>query len=361
MNLHNTTRLVATVAASLAAAAALTFAGTAFAHDDCKAPGCAASESYHGMPEIAAIGVRTGKYMEVPESAKGPAIDPAKGYRVQQLGRGLYMVTENVYQAMFVVHERGVILVDVPPPLAAFIPKAIRDVTDKPVTHIVYSHAHSDHIGAAGEFIAQQKTKPVIVAHEETQRILARAKDAKRPLPKTTFRDHHTLAVGGQRLELSYLGNGHEPGNIFIHAPEQRTLMVVDVIFPGWMPWRRLALAQDVPGYFAQVEKIKSMDFDWLVSGHVARVGTRADVVVQHEFLQDLKAAAAKALGSTPLAEGMDARDKANPWAVFDHYIDRVAAQCVATLTPNWSQRLAAFDVYIWDQCFTMEQSLRLD
>jgi hypothetical protein len=44
MNLHNTTRLVATVAASLAAAAALTFAGTAFAHDDCKEPGCAASE-----------------------------------------------------------------------------------------------------------------------------------------------------------------------------------------------------------------------------------------------------------------------------------------------------------------------------
>jgi hypothetical protein len=31
------------------------------------------------------------------------------------------------------------------------------------------------------------------------------------------------------------------------------------------------------------------------------------------------------------------------------------------TLTPKWNQRLAAFDVYIWDQCFTMEQSLRLD
>lgn len=361
MNLHHSPRVVASVAASLVAAAALTLSGAATAHDDCKAPGCAASEPYHGMPEIAAIGVRIGKYLDVPEPAKGPAIDPAKGYRIQQLGRGLYMVTENVYQAMFAVHERGVILVDVPPTLAAFIPKAIREVTDKPVTHIVYSHAHSDHIGAAGEFIAQQKIKPTIVAHEETQRILARARDAKRPLPKLTFRNRYTLAVGGQRLELSYHGNGHEPGNIFIHAPEQRTLMVVDVIFPGWMPWRRLALAQDVPGYFAQVEKIKSMDFDWLVSGHVARVGTKADVAVQYEFLQDLKAAAGKALGSTPLAEGMDGRDKTNPWAVFDHYIDRVAAQCVASLTPKWSPRLAAFDVYIWDQCFTMEQSLRLD
>jgi len=57
--------------------------------------------------------------------------------------------------------------------------------------------------------------------------------------------------------------------------------MVVDVIFPGWMPFRRLALAQDVPGYFAMVEKIKAVDFTTLVSGHVARSGTRDDVELQ--------------------------------------------------------------------------------
>lgn len=346
---------------SSVSALALGLPASVSAHDECKAPGCAAPEAYHGMPEIATIGARTGKYMDIPESAQGPAIDPAKGYRIQELGRGLHMVTDNVYQAMFMVHAKGVILADVPPPLAAFIPKAIREVTSQPVTHIIYSHAHIDHIGATGDFLAKLPKKPLIVAHEETRAILARAKDPKRPLPDVTFKDKHTLRVGGQRLELSYHGNGHEPGNIFIFAPEQRTLMVVDVVFPGWMPWRRLALAQDIPGYFAQVEKIKSLEFDWLVSGHVARAGTKADVVAQHEFLQDLKAAAGKALQTTALGEGMDARDKSNPWAVFDNYIDRVAAQCVNTLTPKWAPRLAAFDVYIWDQCFTMEQSLRLD
>ena len=346
---------------SSVSALALGLPASVSAHGECKAPGCAAAEAYHGMPEIATIGARTGKYMDIPESAKGPAIDAAKGYRIQELGRGLHMVTDNVYQAMFMVHDKGVILADVPPPLAAFIPKAIREVTSQPVTHIIYSHAHADHIGAAGDFLATLPKKPVIVAHEETRSILARARDPKRPLPNVTFRDKHTVRVGGQRLELSYHGNGHEPGNIFLWAPEQRSLMVVDVIFPGWMPWRRLALAQDIPGYFAQVEKIKSMDFDWLVSGHVARVGTKADVVAQHEFLHDLKAAAGKALQTTALGEGMDARDQSNPWAVFDNYIDRVAAQCVNAMTPKWASRLAAFDVYIWDQCFTMEQSLRLD
>jgi hypothetical protein len=51
----------------------------------------------------------------------------------------------------------------------------------------------------------------------------------------------------------------------------------------------------------------------------------------------------------------------ANPWAGFDNYIDRVAAQCVNTLTPKWSARLAAFDVFVWDQCYAREQSLRIE
>ena len=45
----------------------------------------------------------------------------------------------------------------------------------------------------------------------------------------------------------------------------------------------------------------------------------------------------------------------------FDNYIDRVAAQCVKALTPKWSTRLAGYDVFIWDQCYSMEQTLRID
>jgi hypothetical protein len=45
----------------------------------------------------------------------------------------------------------------------------------------------------------------------------------------------------------------------------------------------------------------------------------------------------------------------------LDNYIDRVAVQCVNRLTPNWSTKLAAFAVFVWDQCYAMEQSLRID
>jgi glyoxylase-like metal-dependent hydrolase (beta-lactamase superfamily II) len=160
---------------------------------------------------------------------------------------------------------------------------------------------------------------------------------------------------------LSYHGVGHLPGNIFISAPKQKVLMVVDTVFPRWMPWRRFAVAQDVLGSIAQVEEIAKMDWTTLVAGHVERAGTHADVDAQVEFYHDLKDAAGKALASTKPGEGVNPADMGNPWAVFDNFIDRVAVQCVDTLTPKWKSRLAAFDVYIWDQCYSMEQTLRIE
>jgi glyoxylase-like metal-dependent hydrolase (beta-lactamase superfamily II) len=340
---------------ALAVALACGYALSALAESG-NAPG-AAGEPYPHMPSIAPIGERIGRYMDVPAPAVGPAVDPAKGYRLQDLGSGLYMITDNVYQSLFLVYDGGVVVIDAPTPYAARIPRAIAEITKKPITHIIYSHSHIDHIGGAKSLGGD----PAIIAHEETKRLLARAGDPNRPPPTVTFSDRYTLRVGKQVLELSYHGNGHEPGNIFISAPAQRVLMVVDVVFPGWMPWRRFAVAHDVPGHLAQVEAIRKMDWDTLVGGHVARTGTHADVDLQLEFESDVKQAASAALASTKLAVGLNPLDKSNPWAVFDDYIDRVAVQCVNTLTPKWSGKLAAFDVYIWDQCYAMEQSLRID
>src|SRR5580765_5159056 len=103
----------------------------------------AAGDPYPHMPAIAPLGVRIGKHLEVPESSKGPPIDPAKGYRLQDLGQGLYMVTDNGYQSMFMVYDEGVVVVDAPTSYAQYIPKAIAEVSDKPITHMIYSHSHT--------------------------------------------------------------------------------------------------------------------------------------------------------------------------------------------------------------------------
>ena len=301
---------------------------------------------FSNMPEIAPIGVQIGKYLDVPESAMGPAIDQTKGYRIEDLGKGLYMITDNAYQSMFMIYESGVVLIDIPRPFAKHINKAVGEITTKPITHIIYSHSHSDHI--AGFKSLNLKVKPIIIAHEETKRLLLRANDPNRPIPTVTFKDKYTLKAGNQTLELSYHGVAHEPGNIFIYAPAQQTLMVVDVIFPGWMPWRRFALAQDVPGYFLQVEEIHQLKWKTLVSGHVTRTGTHADVALQLEFMNDLKMAAQVALATTKGRDGIDPVDKGNPWVNFDNYIDKVVIQCMNTLVAKMVQdRLAGYDVSI--------------
>jgi glyoxylase-like metal-dependent hydrolase (beta-lactamase superfamily II) len=316
-----------------------------------------AGEPYPDMPSIAPIGERIGKYIDVPESARGPAIDDNKGYRLQDLGDGLYMVTDNIYQSMFLVYDKGIVVIDAPPNYAGKIPKAIAEVSDKPITHLIYSHSHTDHIGGARSLGGS----PIIIAQEETLRLLKRATDPNRPVPTVTFATTYNLTVGGKTLELSYHGDAHEPGNIFIYAPKQRVLMAVDLVFPGWMPWRRFAVAHDVPAYFEQVALIGTLPWQTLVGGHVARTGTHADVDRQIEFMADVKKAAASALAATQPGVGLNSLDAANPWAGYDNYIDRVALSCVNAVTPQWSSKLAAFDVYVWDQCYSMEQSLRID
>jgi len=316
-----------------------------------------AGAPYKQMNHLAPIGVRTGKYLDVPDSAKGPAVDPAKGYRVEELGTDLYMITDNGYSSMFMVYETGVVLLDAPQPYASHILAAVREITPKPISHIVYSHHHADHIAGTKGIGGN----PVIIAHEETKRLLVEANDPDRPLPTRTFKDKYTLDVGSQTLELSYHGVAHEPGNIFIYAPRQKVLMVVDTVFPGWMPWRRLALAQDIRGVFRQLEEIKVIDFDKLVGGHVSRWGTKADVQVQLDFMKDLRSAAATALKTTKFTDEINPADAGNAWAAFDNFIDRVANQCMNTLEPSWKTRLAGYDTFIWDQCYAMEQSLRID
>jgi glyoxylase-like metal-dependent hydrolase (beta-lactamase superfamily II) len=349
-------RAMLSIGSLLAIAAVVPLINAENASTQTDIPG-AAGEPYHDMPAIAPLGVRIGKHLPVPQSARAPAVDPAKGYRLQTLGRGLYMVTDNKYQSMFLVYESGVVVIDAPPGYSEHIPAAIAEVTALPITHVIYSHHHADHIGGT----AGLGGHPIIIAHEETKRLLARANDPDRPLPTVTFSDQYKLKVGSQVLELSYHGVAHDPGNIFIYAPAQKTLMVVDVVFPGWMPWRRFALAQDVPGYFAQVEAISKMKFDTLVGGHVERTGTHADVETQLEFMRDLKAAARKALKGVKTGEQLSAEDADNAWAFYGNYIDRVVVQIVNEVTPKWSTRLAAYDVYIWDQAYAMEQSCRID
>jgi glyoxylase-like metal-dependent hydrolase (beta-lactamase superfamily II) len=302
--------------------------------------------------------------VQIPEAAKGPPI-PAKGYLVQEIRDHLYSVTDGSYNTMFLVTDKGVIAVDAPPSIGNNYLKDIAEVTDKPVTYVIYSHAHIDHIGAAGifpknaTFIAQQETAA------ELQRAKSVAKNASMvpPIPTITFTKNYTLQIGNQTLKLNYYGVNHLPGNIFIYPPKQKVLMLVDVIFPGWVPFPYLAIAKDVAGFIkAHDIALDNYDFNTIVAGHLTRLGTRNDVIIQKDFVSDLEKAAGKANQEvlfSKVASQVGRFD--NPWLIFSKYIDAVNENCVNNMMPKWENRLGGAQQFISTHCFTMAESGRVD
>ncbi len=291
----------------------------------------------------------------VPQAAKGPAI-PAAGYLVQEIADRVYWVTDGLYQMIFVTTADGVVAVDAPPTIGNNILRAIATVTRSRVTHAVYSHHHADHTGA---MILYQGAR--FYAHKDVEHLLRQTNDPNRPLPDVTFDRHLTVQVGEDYLDLAYHGPNHSPGNIYIHLPAQRVLMLVDVVFPGWVPFAYLAESQDIPGWLEAPAKALGYPFDIFVGGHLTRLGTRDDVVVQQEYVAELKAQAAIAIATFDPTSIFESVDPANPWAIFRGYLDAVAAQAASAVTPNWVGRLGGADVYTQANAYQLVESLRID
>src|SRR5262245_32598769 len=179
-----------------------------------------------------------------PEVVGGPAIPGDKRYIVQEIRDGLYWVGDGAYNTMFLVTSEGVVAVDAPPTLGAKYLQAISEVTSKPVVYLIYSHEHTDHIGAANLFPKTAK----IIAQKETAIILKERQDPRRPVPTITFEQNYVIRLGNKELRLEYPGVNHERGNIYIYAPAQKTLMLVDVVYPGYLPYKNLGIAEDLAG-----------------------------------------------------------------------------------------------------------------
>jgi glyoxylase-like metal-dependent hydrolase (beta-lactamase superfamily II) len=301
---------------------------------------------------------------QIPEAAKGPAI-PSKGYLVEEIRDGLFWVTEGAYNTIFLVTDEGVVAVDAPPTIGKNYLKAISEVTDKPITHVIYSHAHIDHIGAAGMF----PKNAIIIAQEDTAAELQRAKTVATnasmvpPIPTKTFLNNYTLQIGNQTLQLDYYGDNHDPGNIFIYAPKQKVLMLVDIIFPGWVPFPYLAVSKDIAGYIkAHDIVLNNYDFDTFVGGHLTRLGTINDVIVQKEFISDLEKVAGKSNNEilfSDIAKQVGIFD--NPWLIFSKYIDAVNEKCVQDMLPKWENKLGGARDVMSTLCFAMSQAGRID
>jgi glyoxylase-like metal-dependent hydrolase (beta-lactamase superfamily II) len=300
-------------------------------------------------------------YAPVPQSSLGVALND-QGYYVGRVERNLYWVTDGVYQSAFLTTRDGVVLFDAPPSIGHNLRRAVDEIAaangvSNIVTHLVYSHHHADHGGAASLF-----GDAVRVGHEETRRLLLRDGDPARPVPEVTFADRYTLGVGGERVELTWHGSNHSPDNIYIHFPDHDTLMFIDVVNAGWVPIYNLNLSEDVQGYMQAPEIALSYPWTHFICGHLGRLATREDVALHQQYIADIEASSREALASVnPVPYYMHYGQ--NAWAGVKAHLDIVTERAAAPVIAKYTGVLAAADIEVFTTTttFAIMQSLRLD
>jgi glyoxylase-like metal-dependent hydrolase (beta-lactamase superfamily II) len=180
---------------------------------------------------------------------------PAGGAAAQQAPR--VVEVEKVHDNLFVlrggggntavfVRSDGVVVVDTKNPgWGQPILDKIRELTSQPVTTIINTHTHGDHVSGNVEFPATVD----VVTHENTKANMDKMAPAAgfpagqpqptifqqnngRGLPKRTFTDRMTLGSGRDQIDLFYFGRGHTNGDAWVVFPALRVVHAGD-IFSG--------------------------------------------------------------------------------------------------------------------------------
>jgi len=299
-------------------------------------------------------------FAPIPTSALGPAVN-ADGYYVGRVERNLYYVTDATYQAAFLTTKEGVVLFDAPPTIGHNLQRAIDQIASdngvpNKVTHIVYSHHHADHLGASSLF----GQDVVRIGQIQTKELLASEHDPTRPLPDVTYQNSYSLRVGGERVDLAWRGTNHTADNTYIHFPDHDTLMLVDINLPRWVPFDSFNLNEDVQGSIAAADVAMAYPWKHFIGGHMGRIGTRDDMVLYQDYVNDIIAGVTSALTAidpTPYF----AKYGDNEWAAVQQYQAAQVAYASAPVIKKYLGTLAAVDVYTASTAFVLLESIRLD
>jgi glyoxylase-like metal-dependent hydrolase (beta-lactamase superfamily II) len=194
----------------------------------------------------------------------------------------------------------GVVLVDTKNPgWGQPLLDAIKKITDKPVTTIINTHTHGDHVSGNVEFADNVQ----IIAHENTaanmKEMRPNSSAAPNPNPPNIFRDNKgkglptrtvgdamTIGRGAEQIDLRYFGRAHTNGDIVVLFPAQRVLHVADV-FPGKeLPIMDSNNGGTAVGYADTLTRLSAYaekNADLLVNGHYNTTTTNAEL---KDFIQ---------------------------------------------------------------------------
>jgi cyclase len=151
--------------------------------------------------------------------------------QIEKVKDNLFMVTGDGGNVAAFVTATGVVLVDTKyPEWGQAILDKVKTVSDKPITHIINTHTHGDHVGSNSFFPASVE----IVVQENTSANMKRmdmfkTSEGARGLPDKTFSDKVTVLSGNDAIDLYYFGRAHTNCDAFVVFRNLRVMHAGDV------------------------------------------------------------------------------------------------------------------------------------
>ena len=156
-----------------------------------------------------------------------------------ELAPNVYHYFSAFYSNLIVLSDDGVLVTDpANTARAQELTEVIAGLTDAPVTHIVLTHEHYDHVGGTGVF-----DNATVYCHRNCQAIFDLHPSRTDPdiaipilgdVPEsiTTYDEAMDLTMGDIVVQLRYLGPGDGDATTVIYLPEQQIVVTSDLYEP---------------------------------------------------------------------------------------------------------------------------------
>lgn len=231
---------------------------------------------------------------------------------IQKVKDNLYVISGGGGNTAAFITEKGVVVVDTKNPgNGPGILEKIKSVTPKPVTMVINTHTHGDHVGSNSAFTGTVE----FVAHDNCKASMEqmdafKSEEGKKFLPSKTYKDKLSLLEGSEKIDLYYFGPGHTSGDTLVVFTALKVMHSGD-LFAG----KGAPLIDTKNGG-------SSLDYPQTLAKAAAGIGGVETVIPGHsavtdwnafkeygEYMRDLVAAAQKAKkdGKTPEQAAADA------------------------------------------------------
>ncbi|MBB3656665.1 glyoxylase-like metal-dependent hydrolase (beta-lactamase superfamily II) [Rhizobium sp. BK650] len=175
------------------------------------------------------------------------------------------------------------------------IEKALADLGQQPITHLINSHWHFDHTDG-NEWLNSEGA--VIMAHPNSLKHLAAATrvedwnfdfppSPKGALPTALMKsDEETLKHNGQTIRLKYYGPAHTDSDISVFFQEANVVHMGDTFWNGVYPFIDYSTGGSIDGQIQAAEaNVKMVDDETMVIPGHGEIGSKKDLTAWRDML----------------------------------------------------------------------------